>query len=67
MCSRFYPEPAKLSALRRRAGVRLVEQFAKTALEVADHAYVMEGGKIAIDGPPEELRKNERVLAAYLG
>jgi branched-chain amino acid transport system permease protein len=45
----------------------LVEQFANTALEVADHAYVMEGGKIAIDGPPEELRKNERVLAAYLG
>jgi len=47
--------------------ILLVEQFAKTALEVADHAYVMEGGKIAIDGPPEELRKNERVLAAYLG
>jgi branched-chain amino acid transport system ATP-binding protein len=45
----------------------LVEQFAKTALAVADHAYVMERGKIAIDGPPAELRKNERVLSAYLG
>jgi branched-chain amino acid transport system ATP-binding protein len=45
----------------------LVEQFAKTALEVADYAYVMERGKIAIEGPPGELRKNARVLAAYLG
>jgi branched-chain amino acid transport system ATP-binding protein len=45
----------------------LVEQFAKTALEVADYAYVMERGRIAIEGPPIELRKNERVLAAYLG
>jgi len=45
----------------------LVEQFAKTALGVADYAYVMEQGRIAIEGPPAELRKNERVLAAYLG
>ena len=45
----------------------LVEQFAKTALGVADYAYVMERGRIAIEGPPAELRKNERVLAAYLG
>lgn len=45
----------------------LVEQFAKSALEVADYAYVMEHGKIAISGTPAELNKNERVLAAYLG
>ena len=45
----------------------LVEQFAKTALAVADYAYVMERGRIAVEGPPAELRKNERVLAAYLG
>jgi branched-chain amino acid transport system ATP-binding protein len=45
----------------------LVEQFAKTALTVADYAYVMERGRVAIEGPPAELRKNERVLAAYLG
>ncbi len=45
----------------------LVEQFAKTALAVSDYAYVMERGRIAIEGPPAELRKNERVLAAYLG
>jgi branched-chain amino acid transport system ATP-binding protein len=45
----------------------LVEQFAKTALEVADYAYVMERGRIALEGTPAELNQNERVLAAYLG
>ncbi len=45
----------------------LVEQFAKTALEVADYAYVMERGRIAIEGTPAELRRDERLLAAYLG
>ncbi len=45
----------------------LVEQFAKSALEVADYAYVMEHGRIAVEGTPAELNKNERVLAAYLG
>jgi ABC-type branched-subunit amino acid transport system ATPase component len=44
-----------------------VEQFARTALEVADFAYVMEGGRIAVQGTPEELRRDERVIAAYLG
>ncbi|HQS59496.1 MAG: branched-chain amino acid ABC transporter ATP-binding protein [Gallionellales bacterium 35-53-114] len=45
----------------------LVEQFAKSALEVADYAYVMEHGRIALSGTPAELHKNERMLAAYLG
>jgi len=45
----------------------LVEQFAKTALAIADYAYVMERGQIAVEGTPAELHKNERVLAAYLG
>ncbi len=45
----------------------LVEQFAKSALEVADYAYVMERGRIAVEGTPAELSRNERVIAAYLG
>jgi branched-chain amino acid transport system ATP-binding protein len=45
----------------------LVEQFARSALEVADYAYVMERGQIAVAGTPDELRRNERVLTAYLG
>ena len=45
----------------------LVEQFAKQALGVADYAYVMERGRIAIEGKPADLRRDERMLAAYLG
>ena len=45
----------------------LVEQMARMALEVADYAYVMERGRIVVAGVPEDLRKNERVLSAYLG
>lgn len=53
----------------KEAGITLllVEQFAKSALEVADYAYVMEHGQIVVEGTPAELNKNERVLAAYLG
>lgn len=45
----------------------LVEQFAKSALAVADYAYVMEQGSITLEGKPSELQKNEKMLAAYLG
>jgi branched-chain amino acid transport system ATP-binding protein len=45
----------------------LVEQFAKAALEVADHAFVLERGRIAVSGTPDALRRDARVLAAYLG
>lgn len=59
------------STIRRlkEAGITLllVEQFAKSALEVADYAYVMDRGRIAIEGTPAQLREDERVLAAYLG
>ena len=45
----------------------LVEQFAESALALADYAYVMEGGRIAIAGRPAELAADPRVIAAYLG
>jgi len=45
----------------------LVEQFAKAALELADHAFVLERGRIAVAGTPDALRRDARVLAAYLG
>jgi branched-chain amino acid transport system ATP-binding protein len=53
----------------RETGVTLllVEQMARKALDVADHVYVMEHGRIVLEGPPVEVRKNERVVAAYLG
>ncbi len=45
----------------------LVEQFARTALQVADYAYVMERGVIAVQGTPEQLGRDGRVVEAYLG
>jgi branched-chain amino acid transport system ATP-binding protein len=45
----------------------LVEQFARSALEVADYAYVMERGRIVTEGTPEALQRDARVLSAYLG
>ncbi len=47
--------------------VLLVEQNARAALRVADHAYVMDGGRIVLQGPARELAQDERVKAAYLG
>jgi branched-chain amino acid transport system ATP-binding protein len=45
----------------------LVEQFARAALAVADRAYVLERGRVVVEGTPAELSRDERVLAAYLG
>lgn len=47
--------------------VVLVEQNAELALELADHAYVLETGNLALEGPADELHGNEHVRAAYLG
>jgi branched-chain amino acid transport system ATP-binding protein len=53
----------------RNAGtsILLVEQNARAALRIADHAYVMDAGKIVLAGPARELAADERVHAAYLG
>ena len=47
--------------------VLLVEQNAKKALSIADRAYVLETGKIVLDGKAEELMNNESIKKAYLG
>ncbi len=45
----------------------LVEQNARAAFEVAGRTYVMEGGRIVLEGPSRDLAANPRVAAAYLG
>ena len=47
--------------------VLLVEQNANMALQVADRAYVLETGKIIMDGNASDLMNDERVRKAYLG
>ena len=47
--------------------VLLVEQNAKKALEIADRAYVLETGKIVLEGDAKDLMNDEKVRKAYLG
>jgi len=47
--------------------ILLVDQNAQAALAVADRAYVLETGRIALEGRGDELLANERVQQAYLG
>ena len=53
----------------RKAGVSilLVEQNARAALQVADHAYVMELGEFTMSGPAADLAADKRVIESYLG
>ena len=55
--------------INRDAGttILLVEQNARLALEVADYGYIMEGGRVVLEGSADELRANEDVKEFYLG
>ena len=58
-----------LLQLREERGVTilLVEQNAKAALRLADRGYVLETGKVILEGPADELLENSEVKRAYLG
>ena len=47
--------------------ILLVEQNVRNTLEVADRAYVLENGRIVLEGKGKDLLKNEQVKSAYLG
>jgi branched-chain amino acid transport system ATP-binding protein len=47
--------------------VLLIEQNAKAALAISDRGYVLETGKIILQGPAEDLLANKDVQRAYLG
>ncbi len=59
----------KLLEIRRdtRLTILLVEQRVAEALELADHGYVLEAGRVVLEGNNESLRANDRVRQAYLG
>jgi branched-chain amino acid transport system ATP-binding protein len=47
--------------------ILLVEQNARAALSVADYGYILDSGRVVLDGPSAELQAEKRVEAAYLG
>jgi branched-chain amino acid transport system ATP-binding protein len=60
---------ARLVDLNKERGMTmlLVEQNASLALKVSHYAYVLETGRIHLDGPSSEIRDRPEVRAAYLG
>ncbi len=60
---------ARLRAVRDELGIAilLVEQSAAVALDIADHAYVMENGRIVLDGDRERLAGHQDIQEFYLG
>jgi branched-chain amino acid transport system ATP-binding protein len=51
----------------QKMAILLVEQNARAALGIADYGYVMENGRIALEGPTERLRGNQDVQEFYMG
>jgi branched-chain amino acid transport system ATP-binding protein len=47
--------------------ILLVEQNAAMALDLADHVFLLETGRIVMEGPSEDLRKDDAIRRAYLG
>ena len=57
-----------IPALRARGvTILLVEQNVRQALDIADRGYVLESGRITLEGPADALRKDEDLVRAYLG
>jgi len=62
----IFEEIKKMSAQEGMAIV-LVEQNARVALKIADYAYVMENGRVVLDGTSAQLEENEDIKEFYLG
>lgn len=57
-----------LQELRKRGvTILLVEQNVNATLEITDRAYILEQGRIVLEGPSSEMKENEHVRNAYLG
>jgi branched-chain amino acid transport system ATP-binding protein len=53
-------------AEQRGVGIVLVEQNARLALSIASRAYVVELGRVAVEGASSELEQDDRVRTAYI-
>ncbi len=58
---------ALLELRDRGVTILLVEQNVNATLEITDRAYILEHGRIALEGASQELKSNEHVRSAYLG
>ena len=58
---------ALLKLVKQGVTVLLVEQNVNATLDITDRAYILEQGRIAMDGPSDEMKANEHVRNAYLG
>jgi branched-chain amino acid transport system ATP-binding protein len=58
-----------MEVIRReqKVSILLVEQNASLALEVADHAYLLETGRVVLGGPAQAVKEDESVRKSYLG
>jgi branched-chain amino acid transport system ATP-binding protein len=65
MVERIFETIAELK--RQGRTILLVEQNVHHALDVADRAYVMETGRITLEGPADVLRRDPQVERSYLG
>jgi branched-chain amino acid transport system ATP-binding protein len=52
---------------QERVSLFLVEQNASLALELADHAYLLETGRVVLAGLAKEIREDEDIRRSYLG
>lgn len=52
---------------KKNISIVLVEQNANLALELTDRTYLIEGGRLVLEGPSLELKEHPKVLEAYLG
>ncbi len=69
LAPRIVQEILQIVLQLKKTGVAtlLVEQNARAALQVADYAYVLETGNVALEGPARELAGDPRVIETYLG
>jgi branched-chain amino acid transport system ATP-binding protein len=69
LAPKMIEEIFSLLAMLKASGLSLliVEQNAQAALALADHGYVMEGGRVVLEAPAEQLRANEDIREFYLG